>query len=237
MAVKAKLFIDELELNLLEYDLEFIQPVGFQSRPNDSVKGGIFNVAFEKQENVNYLMNWMTQANMRKNGKIRFYTPDGMGRLYEQEFWDAYCITYKETFWADSPEPMTIRLSFAAGIIRNSKGALFQQTWKISDIGAMAEQSQPEEEEEKEGQVKSVAITDLEGVDKEKLKAGEQVLLVVETKDLAGKTININLSQEENVSFKYQGNLIADDVLRDYAVQSEKDEIELEVVEREAQGG
>ncbi|WP_222931418.1 type VI secretion system tube protein TssD, partial [Xanthovirga aplysinae] len=55
-----KLFTDELSFNLLEYDLEFQQPFDFQLRPNNNVKGGIFNVVFKKQEQAIYLMNWMT---------------------------------------------------------------------------------------------------------------------------------------------------------------------------------
>ncbi|MTI29607.1 type VI secretion system tube protein TssD [Xanthovirga aplysinae] len=236
MAFKGKLFIDELELNLLEYDLEFQQPLGFQSRPNDSVKGGIFNVVFEKQEQANYLLNWMAQADMRKNGHISFSGQESEGVLYKQEFWDAYCIGYKETFWNDSSEPMAVRLTFAAGIIRNNKGTIFKQSWHLTDIGSMSEEVQ-QEEEQQEGQVLSAMITDLEGMEKEKLVPDENVLLILETEYLTGKTINVDLNEEENVSFKYQGTLLADDVIRGYTVKGERDEIQLEVVGKEAKNG
>ncbi|MTI31899.1 type VI secretion system tube protein TssD [Xanthovirga aplysinae] len=138
MIYKGKLLMDDLELNLLEYELEFHQPVGFQSKPNDRVKGGVINVIFKKQEKANYLMNWMTQSDMRKNGSIIFNGPKDKGVVHEHKFWDAYCIAYEETYRYDSSHPMVVQLSFAAGIILNKKqGILFKQSWHLTDLGTL----------------------------------------------------------------------------------------------------
>ncbi|MTI30420.1 type VI secretion system tube protein TssD [Xanthovirga aplysinae] len=231
MAFRGKLFIDELELNLLEYDLEFQQPLGFQSRPNDSVKGGIFNVVFEKREQANYLMNWMTQADMRKNGHISFSGQENEGVLYKQEFWDAYCINYKETFWHDSTEPMVVRLSFAAGIIRNNKGTTFKQSWHITDIGALGAEEEPVNEEENSGSITGLHLIDLNEEPVVELKVGEKVKLIVESQGMTGETTNIELT-DETFDFKYLGKVLKGQIA-DYQVKSERDELELEVVAKE----
>ncbi|WP_281347198.1 type VI secretion system tube protein TssD, partial [Xanthovirga aplysinae] len=196
-------------------------------------------IVFKKQKEANYLMSWMAQADMRKNGHIHFSGQESAGVLYKQEFWDAYCIGYKETFWNDSAEPMAVRLTFAAGIIRNNIGATFKQSWHVTDLGALVTMGIPKaatpkekEEESTGGKLNGIFFTDLEGNTIEEMESSQKVILVIESQSKEGHNLEIGL-ENEKYNFKYKGTELIDGKIQNYTIQSARDQLELEVIRKE----
>lgn len=79
-------------------------------------------------------------------------------------------------------------------------------------------------------------FTDVDGSLIEQPQVGEEVLFVFRTKNMIGKTVDIDL--EDNLSdFEYQGEMLADDTLRNYQVNSGTEKIPLRVMPEGAAHG
>lgn len=53
------------------------------------------------------------------------------------------------------------------------------------------------------------------------------------TKNAVGKTINLNLFEEEKFNFKYNGKKLPNNTLKDYKITNDTEIVTLEVVENE----
>lgn len=239
----AKLFVLEMEIELLWTDMEYYREVRVNGRADSEVLGGLITVGFPANESTDKVLEWMTKESHDKTGKeldkmekgkVCFYA-DGFDypptRTYE--FNDAFLTYFSEEFNAESQDPMTTVITISPAI-QNYAGEDLVKRWNVSWI-------EPEEEEpyqpantapEKKPTVEDYFLTDSNGSRIEEAKVGDTIFLNVKTKDLIGETLTISLN-DKNADFKYKGKVLPNDTISDYKINSDLVKIRLEVIEQQ----
>jgi flagellar biosynthesis GTPase FlhF len=131
MSFLSKLIIGDTEYNVLRTDYEISQSVDTQNKPNGKPRGGIISVTVESS-NKNDLAEWMVSPTMKKNGQLVFFRRDANSSMKTLSFSEGYCIGYQETFDANSPDPMSIRLRISAGEIKLNNSCTVTNPWSTT---------------------------------------------------------------------------------------------------------
>ncbi len=226
MSFKAQLFINDRIINVLSCRLKFNQNKDITGKPVGRVDGGQFVVTIETDRNTD-LLHQMMGAETMVDGYLRFYKRDGMSKLVDYEFWDCYVANYKVQFSAINSDPMTTQLLFSPGILRIN-GVVLKKPWHVTDIDAEEVEPTPEAPSNNNPRLLSTHYTDMDGNKVEDLYEA-RLILVVESRDCIGKTVDIDLSDDE-YDFIYRGQAVKDDILRDIKITDDIQKIELEVV-------
>lgn len=129
MSFLAKLEIEGKAMNVLEFDFKIIQDVDKSGKPSSDPGGTKVRLLVESTKDT-LLFDWMISQIQTKNGKVTFFRRDATSKMREMQFNEAYCISYKEIFLADSNVPMQIEFEISAKeIIMN--GSKFTRNWPL----------------------------------------------------------------------------------------------------------
>ncbi|WP_394750692.1 type VI secretion system tube protein TssD [Spongiimicrobium salis] len=230
MSFLAKLFINNRVINVLDTNIQFYQQVDYSTLQPESIpNGGLFTITIEADGAADLLGLALSPDTMSR-GYIRFYKRDGFSKLTDYEFFDTYVVQYERHFRAFSGTPATDTFTFSPGILRIGD-MVFEKSWKVTDLNNYAAPTalEPEMESEKSPRIVDYYITDNMNNRIEKAEIGETIFLNIKTKDMIGEDMTISLN-DQTVDFKYQGELLADDTLRNIQVKKDMEKIELEVV-------
>jgi hypothetical protein len=127
MSFLAKLSLGSTEYNVLTADYEISMPVDANSRPNGSPTAGTLNLTLESNSK-NDIVEW-TSNRQKKNGQITFYRRDSQSSLKTVAFNDGYCISMRETFDANSADPMRVTIRISAGEVKINNAATIKKPW------------------------------------------------------------------------------------------------------------
>jgi hypothetical protein len=146
----AEMTIGSNTYKVLDADISYYQHTRGGGMPSSEIQGGTFTVKIESSDGPQYdmLTEWMFGKSLMKEGYIRFYKKDGIGRLFDFEFYDAHCIRYHEHFNYANDQPMDTSLTISPGItrIRGKTDLVKEQIWKVSELKSRDEISrQPRE--------------------------------------------------------------------------------------------
>jgi len=211
------------------YD-SYIRPVQQITKPIEYNKfGGIFNLTLDSGEEDDFLYEWLLQGDM-KQGKLVFYDGD-LDQAFKIEFWDCYCISVGEQMTSTGSSAMQMNLRLSPAITRN-RSAENQKTWKITDITPTSTNSVVDEKED-------VSYDELYIVDERNKKiddvtSGMNIDLVIKTSGCIGKDITIDLSNEK-YDYKYNGEILENDILKDYTISMNVERIPLEVIDQQTE--
>ncbi len=232
--VSAKLFVLKQERELLWIDTDYYRETSRENgRPTSEVIGGLLTCSFVPERGDDIFLNWMLKDSIDDTGQEKDKMEEGKICFYENgfdypatktyKFNDAFLISYEETFSALSGMQAILKIS--PGI--QDYGIYFLKRWNVSHISPESE-SYPIQEEKKPEVVKCY-YTDLEGNKKASPRTGEEIYVVLETKNAIGETIDIDLSNHTK-DFIYKGEVIENDVLKDYTVNSSVEKIKIKVI-------
>jgi len=133
----AEMTIGSNTFKVLNADISYYQLTQIGGRASSDIRGGTFTVAIESSDGPRYdqLAEWMFSKSAMKKGVIRFYKKDGVSRLFDFEFYDAYCIKYAENFNYSDNQPMMTMLTISPGITR-IMDLVKERPWKVSDLSS-----------------------------------------------------------------------------------------------------
>ena len=89
--------------------------------------------------------------------------------------------------------------------------------WKKTDLSASAPVTVLNTNKEEEGKVIDYYLIDSEGTRIDEIGEEKEIFLVLETEEMTGKKITINLSSKSH-DFEYQEKRLENDILRDYQI-------------------
>ncbi|MBQ4819639.1 type VI secretion system tube protein TssD [Aquimarina sp. MMG016] len=227
MAFQAKLFINGEERNVLDSTFLYKQLIDINGRPKTNVQGGQIHFVIESTKNDELFYDWMFTDQQTYRGHIRFYHRDGFRKLFDYEFANCYCVLLEEKFSAQGNAPLKMHLTLSPGIQR-VRDQIFEKAWNPNNPFVAA--APVTEREEKEPEIVSAAFIDSNGNEVKKVTEGN-IILQVETKDMVGEMISIDLS-DNNYDFLYNEELIENDILEDISVRSDQISIELKVIKQ-----
>lgn len=217
--------------------------------PKSGLVGGFFQVEFASDADVSFLekmvmiewgeRNFETLSDddyVRMNcfsGKLSCHFDEGKsGKVYEWKH--AIVMYYEEIAHSFTGKPMKTRVVFSPFdlrvnnlLISRYSGKAEKGTWYFDE---------PEDEktivsQTEEPNLLELYYTDEKGnrIDKEDLQPNTVVYLVIKGQNLAGKTGDLELSNAK-VDFEHQGVYLENDILENYALESDYNKIELKVI-------
>ncbi|MCV6630949.1 MAG: hypothetical protein OIF50_13945, partial [Flavobacteriaceae bacterium] len=163
---------------------------------------------------------------------LKIYQDDGQPfRTYR--LLDGHIKNYRALFSSfypiqdDNNHIIYIEFASATQIINDSTKNQFE--WYITPYKPKEYQPAVKAFEREEAKVLDYYITDLEDNRISDTLIGQEIILHIISKNLAGKTITISLDDKQ-ADFKRNGTLLKEDTIKDYTIQKDHDTIKLEVV-------
>jgi hypothetical protein len=132
MSISARLFVEDQEYNILEFDLKFNQEVDFMGNPNSNFKGGYWDIKLETIKSP-LLLQWMLDSSSMKKVKIVIPSRFGTSKSRNIELLDTYCISNNKAFNSTDTEPLTTSITLSpASMIENGE-VVFSKSWRVTD--------------------------------------------------------------------------------------------------------
>ncbi|MEN7551821.1 type VI secretion system tube protein TssD [Rapidithrix thailandica] len=226
MSLIAKMYVEDKEINILDFKFRFTRPVDEHGKPMGKPNGTTFDITFETTSDQSFFA-WSVGMDMVKKVKIVVspVTQDSKSRVFE--LYDVHCIFFKNHFNGVNGEPMMTQIKLSPAILYDGGYKILEHYWKETDLSA---QDTPVTTIAPEKELKVVAMyyEDLEGNRLEKRYHGK-VFLVLETKNGMGKSLDIHLDDPYH-SFIYQGQKLEDDLLKAVSIAGDITKTELEIL-------
>lgn len=228
MSIIAKLHVDEKSFTILNFRYSIEQNSDYSGYPSAKPTGGLWSIVIEStKEHLFY--EWMVAENTMKNLEIVLSSSSMNGKTRTIKLFDVYCLKYMENFDGVNSKPMSTYIEISPAIMQDGGTKIFEKYWKVSNLSNMATPTVINEDEE-EGEILKSYLGNSNGEKLNTLKESN-VILHIETKNMVGESINIDLSDNQ-FDFLYKGELIENDLLEDITVTSNKMKIELEVIKQ-----
>ena len=228
MSFLAKLFINGRTINVLDTNIRFYQQINPESfKPAALPMGGVFSITMEADGTTD-LLNYALSPDLMCEGYIRFYKRDGMTRMQDYEFFDTHIVCYQRDFEGQYGKVTTDRFVLSPGILRIGD-MVFEKWWKVSDL-AVKDAPVPEAEKLKPKIAKGYFESE-DGKKEFRPKKNDIVYFMVSTKDMAGESIDIDLS-DSKILFEHEGKPLDDGIISGLDVTGNKMKIELKVLKK-----
>lgn len=227
MSIITKLHYEELIINILWFNLSFLQESDISGRPSAKPTGGIWRIAFETRKDDPFL-EYMVSGTMIKYLKIAIQPAILGGKSRIIELRDVYIINHRDNFDGVNNEPMTTYIELSpASMVQNGQ-TIFEKYWKVTDLSANVTPTTKDNSPE----LIRYYITDLEGNELEKYESSDKILLNLETKNAIGEKLTVKIP-DKTYDFKHNGITLQNDTLKDYLINNDLEKVELEVVEQQ----
>ncbi|WP_075602396.1 type VI secretion system tube protein TssD [Saccharicrinis aurantiacus] len=193
--------------------------------------GGVFNMQLQSTGDDDFLYEWLLQGNT-KQGKLVFYDGD-LDQAFKIEFWDCYCVGVGEQMTAIGSTAMMMNLRLSPGITRN-RSAEHEKVWKVTDITPSSNAFGPGPVAQDEPVVSGEAnliesyYTNFKGERIEVLREDEVHFHLI-SENCIGEKIDIDFANDM-YNFKYNNEILENDMLLDFEISDNHETIILEVV-------
>jgi len=225
MIVAAKLempdFEQALEMKVLDWEIFQAASEGLEyGRP----KLRDIRFTFYDSKLVPYFFEWAKGSNSKRSGKIEYISSD-MGKVeYSFSFEDAVCSACNVHYNKNEELSLFCEVSLSVSLQKQDlvkgKGEKAKQI-----VAAPIEQT-----DEIISEIMEIYYMDLDGKRISSL-SDKKVKVVIKTSNMVGDLIDIDFKNNE-FDFKYKGEVLVDDMLKDYKIMTDSDEIELEVFDQ-----
>lgn len=230
MGIQAKLILDSgEEFNILECHYSTRQDTYKSARPSGMPELNLVHVVLESRKDQPFF-NWATQFDEVKQCEIHFL-PRILGSTSTRKVYliDAICVSYKVNFTGSGDNPMTDVLELSCGGLKTSDDeAEYSAHWrKTFPQEAGEEETVIEEENPKinESYFESKKGEKITG----DLRHNQEVYFVIKTKDMVGKTVDVDLSDSE-IDFEYNGTIVENDMLKAVSITSDLMKLKLKAL-------
>jgi len=225
MSVKAKMIIDDEEINALWFSFGYQRHADVNGRPTTK---GVFlglRVAIESRRTLN-LAYWAFAPNLTKEIELHISSRFGEGRTRKLKLYDCHLLRWDNRFTANGSQPMHEILHISAGGVKDNNSAVeysasWRKTFDMDDV-------EPTTLDQEEPKMLKCYITNTEGEELEEYETGSKIILNIETSNATGEDISINLDDKTH-DFKHNGSILANDTIKT-TINSDIEKIELEVI-------
>ena len=113
MSFQAKLYVGDIEFNVLTAEFTLSRSVDAHNLPNGRIRGGIIEMTLETSRD-HELINWIV-TNGHRDGRLEFARRDAAGSAQKTvTFTHAFCIYLKELFISEGAIPMITKITISA---------------------------------------------------------------------------------------------------------------------------
>ncbi|MEN7551862.1 type VI secretion system tube protein TssD [Rapidithrix thailandica] len=214
MSLIAKMYVEDKEINILDFKFRFTRSVDEHGKPMGKPNGTIFDITFETTSDQSFFA-WSVGMDMVKKVKIVVspVTQDSKSRVFE--LYDVHCVFFKNNFNGVNGEPMTTQIKLSPAILYDGGYKILEHYWKETDLSAR-DTPVTTIAPEKELEIIKMHYEDQNGEEMDKTLEGE-VTLVIQTENGPGKNLDINLDNRKH-DFKRDGKPLEDGLLKDVTI-------------------
>ena len=230
--MKGILKINGKELNVIHFTNDIYTETDVTGRPWGKPNGGVFSVVVAMQRDMGGITRAALHDTLQLKGELCFYHWDYYKVITKLEFANAYIVNYHENYSHNSTTGPLVTIVISPGIQRINNDVVFEKPWNIGNPFADEQTAIGPIKKELKPEIKDYFITDKSNKRIDKAKVGETILLHVNTKDMIGETMTINLD-DQTVDFKYKGQRLVNDSLKDLVITSDAEIVALEVIKQE----
>ncbi len=215
-------------MNLIDFKMSFKQNTDYTGRPTTKPLLQIINAIYETTKDIDVFA-WSIHSTMLKKVIVEFSPSTMSSKTKRYEFYDVACTFYKEGFNGQNSNPTLTTIGMSAAIFKY-ENTIHEKSWKITDLNNQIIPTVIEDNDEKE--VLKYYITDVEGNELDEYKTGDKIILNIKTKNRIGDSLTIHLDDKTH-DFKYKGQILKNDILRNYKIANNLEQIELEVINQQ----
>ncbi len=135
MSIHAKIFIDDEEHNVLNFNFDLQKGKDAKGKPTTKFTGGIFNFVIEATGSSN-ILDWNLNPTLMKNVKLVISSNHFDSKSRTLELGDAYCLKFANDFDATGNEPMKEYFTVSPGYLIQNGTIIFEKYWKVTDLNA-----------------------------------------------------------------------------------------------------
>jgi len=152
MSIYAKLYIDEIEYNVLKFDFDFQKAADVNGRPTTKYTGGLFNFTIESVNRTDILL-WSVNPTEMKEVKLVISPNHNNGKSRIILLGDAICLNFTNEYFSEYNQPLKEYFTVSPGYMLQNDQLIFEKNWKRTDLTADVEATRittNEEEHDKE---------------------------------------------------------------------------------------
>lgn len=224
--VKAKLIIEGMEVNVLWFAFGFNQNADRNGRPTEKPVFTSLNVIIESQRGVN-LADWSFASDQTRQLELHVY-PTIIGEKTRKIYlYDSHLIAWKNHFTSTSTNPMceTLEIS-SAGVETSFSEAIYSASWRKT---FKKNNVTPSKRTNTREEIIDCYLTDLENNENPQLEIGDEVYLVVKTKNMIGQSKDIDVSNFD-LTFEYKDEILENNMLEAFSISSNLQKVKLKIV-------
>ncbi|PKQ61100.1 hypothetical protein BZG02_16780 [Labilibaculum filiforme] len=227
MSIKGKMYVDDMVYNIRRLDFGFDQKINTNGTASTAPLGGLFNVEVESPKNT-HLYAWGASKFDMKYVKLVFSPVTLASKNRTIELYDTLCIAHHDYFHSEGKAPMVSVLRLSPAIIVQDGQTLVEKNWKVSDLSAQNTEptAVPENPE-----ILECFFEDEQGNAVAKPKKNQTIFLVVNTKEMVGQGIDIDLS-DDNIDYEYNGSIVDNDLIQGVNVTADTMKIQLKTIKQ-----
>lgn len=230
MSVKAKLIIDDMEVNILWFTFGFNQGADISGRPSQRPRFVGLKLIIETRKDLN-LAEWSFSPNEKKQIELHIYPIIMGGKTRKLYFYDCHLVSWKNDFTATGSNPMSETLDITCAGVDDSTSAgvysaYWRETFKKDNVEAtILEEIEPKlveyHFENKNGEV----------IEEKDIKGNQEIELVITTENANGTTIKVNLNNSR-LDFKHNGEILENDILKGVKINDEETRVPLTAIKQ-----
>lgn len=226
MSFRAKIIIDDIEVNVLRFNFRFKQGANENGHPCEIPTFRGLEVLIESRSDLN-LAEWSFAPDMAKQVELHIYPVNLDGRTRRLYFFDSHLIGWKHNFSSTGTLPLTEQLTItAAGVKDSTTEEEYSMYWRTTYPDKGATSTTIDEGPD----ILSYHIENLEGeiIEKKEIDIDEEIILVVESEHAVGEIFQIDLDSSR-LDFEHNGVALDDDIL-EFKITKDIEEIHLKAI-------
>ncbi|PIE47826.1 MAG: hypothetical protein CSA40_02095 [Flavobacteriales bacterium] len=175
---------------------------------------------------------WAVADYLAKQVEIQLKPVVEGGRSRRVKLFDAHLVTWKTNFSAVDNRPMSETLFITAtGVEDTHSAGVYSAKWRKTFSGEAVEPATLERPEKK---LTRYYLTNTDNQEISTYKVGQTIVLNLITENRIGDVMTIDLNDPE-YDFEYNGTPLKDDILQNYVIGNDTEQIPLKVIQQKNQ--
>ena len=130
--IKAKLIVDDKEINVLRFNLSFKQGADKTGRPSQIPIFQNLNLTVETRKDINFT-EWASSENQTKQIELHVYPVVIGGRIRKIKLYDAHLVYWDNNFSSTDNQPISERLKItSAGFEDSNSNGVYSSKWRVT---------------------------------------------------------------------------------------------------------
>ncbi len=200
MSLVAKMYVEDKEINILDYKFRFTRSTDEHGKPMGKPRGTIFEIVFETTSDQSF-MEWSIATDMTKHVKIIVSPVTKSSKSRTIELYDVYCVYFKNDFDAQNGEPMTTLIHLTPAIMIDDGYKVLDHYWKKTDLNAEAPVTTLNKNEEPTIQLIDWIDAETEG-NLSEINYGSETSLKVQINNPEGSEAKVIVEKEDGSDFE-----------------------------------